>query len=384
MKYIRPEYLKDIQNEYKEFFSKKVFRNKPYPVTIEQANDYLLFDVFKVDKKDIITIIEVDKDGNLTEKMTDFTREDYYAIFNYNNWTKIGLTAKITALYWFYEDICKELEIFKPDFYFLLPLPKNYGGYYRNDTHCFCFNLKFESQEGYEENVSAYNMLDVIAHELKHAQFSTIEKTNYFENYNSKLYFPMPQEEDYDLYDDYSKFCYLYDYSLYHFQPTELEAYNYGLNKSKEVFDATNYSKTKDGKKVKRDASLVDLRYFRFQAQGRRADIETMKLIVGGTELADRIDMHNLLNEFLQEIEAVIAEIQQLDPYIKINSKGEILLSDDSNKYLNKLVEHYNQILKEANRIIKEIEKDKKALFKKYREYISKTEIEQLEDIYSK
>ena len=63
-------------------------------------------------------------------------------------------------------------------------------------------------------------------------------------NYN--YYFDAPQEQDYDLTNDRERFEYNYDLAFYYQQPNEVESYNYGLKKAKEIFKESNF-KVKNG-----------------------------------------------------------------------------------------------------------------------------------------
>ncbi len=391
MNYIRPDYINQIPEEFRYFFSKEAFKNVPYPGTLEQANNFLLFNIFKADKRDIITLVKTDSKGKPTNKMIDFTRDNYYDIFKYNNWKHLSKESKIVSLYWFYEDICDELKIFKPAFYFLRPLPKNYGGYFRSDEYCFVFNLPedhYDEDGEYMYMTSAYDIIETIAHELKHAQFDQTKQKNYYRKHNKNLYFPMPQAKDYDFTDDYDRFCYFYDFAFYSFQPNELDAYNYGHKKSKEVFDISNFRKTKNGLKLKSDASLTDLRHFRFKAEDIQSDIKRLKNIVGGKGFTDRLDMHNLLNEFIKDAEDMIDVIIANDPNVEVDDSDieniKITLSKDANQKAKDAVKKYLELIEQIDAINLEIDKDRKKLFKKYKEIIAKAEIQEYEDIFTK
>ena len=87
MKYIRPDYIDNLPEAFKDYFNEENFKNKPYPRTLENANDYLLFDVFKAKTTENIVIFSLDKNGGLEETMSEYTRENFHKLFNYNTWT---------------------------------------------------------------------------------------------------------------------------------------------------------------------------------------------------------------------------------------------------------------------------------------------------------
>lgn len=390
MEYIRPSYIEEMPEEFKHYFSSENFKDKPYPGTIEQANDYLLYNVFKVDKADIMEFQKLDENGNQTKEMVRFTKDNYYEIFNHNNWKQIDDPARIIALYWFFEEVCKELGIFKPNFYFLKPLSSIEAGHYEPENHCFCFNL---AHDQYEESVEAtlvccaYENLNTIAHELKHAQFFQIQKSDYFRRQNLVTYFPAPYCKDYDFTDEYDRFCYSYDRVMYKFQPTELDSYNYGNKKCKEIFKKANFIKTKNGFKLKKDVSLFDLSYFKNLAEDTRDEKNFFKLIAGAKEFTEQLDLNNLIIEYYNDVNILLSNIVAQDPetiYTEEDLCPKVILSKNANDLARALLEHYKQTVKEIKIIDREIENNKRKLFKHYKEELAKIEVSEYEDIYTK
>lgn len=362
MKYEKPSYLSRIPETFRKYFDESVFKDKPYPPTLEFANEYLLFGVFKADKKKVIKFTK-------NKKTFEFSRENYYRIFNYDIWQKLAPEKKIITLYWFYLDICKELEIYNPKFFFLDSLPKNYGGMYEPHNHSFTFNLDDE-----ENCRSAYDDLEVISHELKHAEFFTKEKKQYLERFNKIYYFSLPQEEEYDFSQDLEKFEYLVDYTLYHCQPTETDAYNYGLKKSYEIFKKVNTSKNGQ---IKNSTPYTDLKCFRAFEVERKNDTELVERVFGSQEkFKEYIDKLYLQKSFFADAEVYMKELQTFDPnIIAINTNVLVSKEVQENEYSAKILKEYKLAIKSAEMLDKEIQKDISIMFKEYKKRLANVEL---------
>lgn len=364
MKYIRPGYIDELADTFKDYFNEENFKDKPYPRTLENANDYLLYNVFKVDTTENIVVFSLNKNGGLEEKSSEYNRKNFHKVFNYNIWKNLQDAGRITALYWLYEEICEDLQIFKPKFIFLQPQNKNYAGYYRPNTHSLHIILNMDEYE------TAYTYIDTIAHELKHAEFFSKEPTRYLDKLNYNYYFDAPQEKDYNLEDDKEKFEYNYDLACYYQQPNEVESYNYGLKTAKEIFRQNNY-KIKNGKltnELKDSASLQDLNYFRNSNMDRR-ELNKVFEFVFQDNFKEHMDKHFLLNEFLSDVEVYAEEIMNLDPEVK--QKGDKLISELDTEEMKMLIAEYEEALKNYYLMDKEIKKDKKELFKKYKQLLA-------------
>lgn len=373
IKYEKPAYLKKLPNAFKKYFDDKKFENKPYPPTLALANDYLLFDVFKVDKKKQIRVCSKDK-----KDVVVFTREKYYRAFNYDIWQNLSSESKITFLYWYYEEICDELKIYKPHFSFLEKMPQNYMGMYVPDQHNFVFSLSEDEEEGYE-SMSAYDLINVIAHELKHAEFYAKEREEYLKKFNKIYYFSMPDEKDYDFSDDREKFSYLLDYTLYHCQPTEVDAYNYGLNKSYEVFKKVNSSKNG---KIKISTPYTDLRYFRSETEHRKSEIELVDRLFGGQEnFKEYMDKLYLERSFGDDAEIYQQKLKELDPTaLCIAGKMIIEESLQNDVYGAKVIKELTLVMKSLKAIQEEIDKDERRMFKEYKKRLANINIKDIND----
>lgn len=373
MKYRRPDYIETLHDSFKKYFDEELFKNLPYPPTLSEANDFLLFNVFQADVKDSIMIVEKDKNGKIKQKIREFTKENYHELFNYKHWKKLSDETKIVTLYWYYEEICSDLKIFSPKFYFLAGLIKNAAGYYEPNKNEFVFDLHYKE----DGDISAYKLLEIIAHELKHAEFFAKEQKEYLSKYNDKNYFSYPDESDYNLDDDYDKFCYYYDLCFYFMQPTELASFNYGFKKAKEIFDETNYISIKKGdetqNKVKTSTSLVDLSFFRVESSDRKMYKQFFKYVLDGN-FKEQADKHYLKNEFFEDVNILVENIYALDPDVVV--KKDKITSESNIEQVHKLIEEYNETLKNLYALNKEIEKDKKELFKKYKQMVADEKIE--------
>ncbi|MBE5745709.1 MAG: hypothetical protein E7359_00255 [Clostridiales bacterium] len=370
MEYLRPAYIDKLPERFKHYFSEENFKDRPYPQTLENANNYLLHEVFKADTTEYIILFEVDKDGNPTEKMTDFTRDNFYKIFNYSNWSKLHDEAKIVALYWFYEGVCEELKIDKPKFYFLDTndnMNENIGAYYMPTDHSFHM---FLLDQNCEEAKSAYYYIDIIAHELKHAQFASKKQTEYLNRLNYVHYFDLPDEKDYKLDEDREKFEFNYALALYYQQPNEVESYNYGMKKAKEIFKEANF-RVKNGKitkEIKDSASLVDLNFFRNVNFDRRQHKKLFEFIFQG-EFKEHLDKHFLLRELSKDLENITYEILELDPNAKFENDTIEFIVDTQEK-----ADLYNKLLEAREYFYQfhdEIEQDKKKMFKRYKQILA-------------
>lgn len=372
MKYVRPSYIESLPEIWKPYFSEKMFKNTPYPPTEKDANDFLLFNVFKAKEKDSIMMVEVDENGEVNSYPTEFTKENFHEIFNYYNWKKLSHSTKIVALYWYYEEICNELQIYKPHFNFISHL-NNCAGYYTPHNHEFVFNLF--ATENNEEKPSAYTYLEIMAHELKHAQFFTKLQNEYYKKQNTEILFPAPNETDYDMNNEYERFTYYYDLCMYYIQPTEVEACNYGIKKAKQIFDETNLAKTANGEKEYKDStSLFDIRFFKQEYLDR---VHNKKLIeyTLGDKAKDQLDKGYLLTVLDTELQSLSTQIYLLDPDTEENSKNGKLTSKMKDKNLKELINLYNEQIVVAKTLEAEIESDMDKLFHEYKQKACKEDI---------
>lgn len=366
MKYIRPDYIDKLPATFQDYFNEENFKNRPYPRTLENANDYLLHEVFKVDTTENIVVFSLDENGGLKEKLSDYNRENFHELFSYNIWKNIQDGTKIVALYWLYEEICEELKIYKPKFFFLdtkTDEDSNVAGFYQPSDHSFHVFLN-------EAYTSAFQYIEIIAHELKHAQFFSKEPSKYMNRLNYDYYFDLPEEKDYDLENDREKFEFNYNLAFYYQQPNEVESYNYGIKKAKEIFKEGNF-KVKNGKltnELKSSASLEDLNFFRNNNMNRREYKRIFKYVFQ-ENFKEQMDKHFLANEFIVDISNIADKICKLDPNVK--QKGDKLIPTIENDQINELLNKYEEAKKNFYNITKEIKNDKKKLFKKYKQLLA-------------
>lgn len=363
MKYDRPEYIDDLPEHLQKYFTEEMFKGTPYPPTLEHANEFLLRHVFNVNQKDIITMVKLDEAGENIVKAKDFTKDNFHDIFNFNNWKNLSNETKMVALYWFYEEICEELKIYPPKFNFTSPIPSHAVACYNPATHSIVFSLDVIDENDTNPE-SAYETLESIAHELKHAQFWTKHHKKLKANNNKVNYLEYPQSEDYNMLDDFDRFCYYYDQVLYYLQPTELDSHNYGLKKAKEIFDETN--KTKDNK-VKKNTSLLDLRHFREVRMGRNHNVKFFENVMGSyKEAQEQVEKNMVFKAFMDSIEEKASLIMSLDPEAT-NKDDKIFIKSKDPQVVN-LLKEYNVDKQALYDISKEIDNDIKKLYKKYKE----------------
>ena len=370
MKYEKPSYIEDLPEYLQKYFTDEMFKDTPYPPNLEAANDFLLYKVFKVTNKDIISIVKTNEAGDEIIKSKDFTKDNYHEIFNYNYWKNLQNSTKIVVLYWLYEEICAELKVYPPKFNFLRELPCNAGAMYDPRKHEIIFHLSVDDEE---ETIpsSAYQDIEYIAHELKHSIFWTKNHKKLNKNENKICYLEAPIEENYDMKDDFDRFCYYYDKTLYYLQPTELESHNYGIKKAKQLFDETN--KNSKGK-IKNSASIIDLRYFRAQDMERNHNVKFFNNVMNGPkEAREQVEKNMVSISFLNEIEVIATQILTLDPTAEVKNEKIYTRSKDEN--VQKLLKQYNSALYSYETLCKEIEKDIKRLYKNFKQLEADTKI---------
>jgi len=363
MKYVKPNYLEQIPEYLEKYFTDEMFKGTPYPPTLEDANDFLLYNVFNVAEKDIISIVKLDEKGENIIKAKDFTKDNFHDLFNFNYWKNLSDETKMQALYWFYLEICEELKVYPPKFDFLTPLPEQAEAMYEPSKHSLVFSLHRHIEDE-DSPTSAYETLESIAHELKHSQFWTKKHKKINNIENTKCYLQYPISDDYNMKDEFDRYCYYYDEVLYYLQPTELDAHNYGYQKAKQIFDETNKTK---GNKIKKHTSLMDLRHFRETRMFRNHNVKFFNNVMGGSkEAKEQLSKNIVMLSFLNQVEATANTIMLLDP--EATNKNDKIYIKSKDPEVKKLLKEYNIDLQALYDISDEIEKDKKRLFKKYKE----------------
>jgi len=343
MKYNKPSYIEELPEILRTYFDEESFKNKPYPKTLHEAYNYLLFEIFKVDKDTItLTIKEGEKE---TEVVTGFTKQNFHQVFDDYHWSKLDLGAKITALYWYFEEVCNELKIYKPQLIF-----SNSGNY-----HIAYYNrisLKFNDER---LNESAYSILNTIAHELKHAEINSKEQTEFFLK-NECEYINPPNYKAYNKNDEFEKFCYDLDYQLYCYQPNEIEAYNYGYKKAREIFA--------ENKKLYKKPSAKDIIYFKQLNLSIKKENTLLKTIFKD-EFIEQLDKRYLLESLNKDVKSSKNKILEIsEDFDKQGDKIEFKTND--NEKLESLYKEYEINLNAYKTLKEEVDKDTKRLYKRF------------------
>ena len=254
--------------------------------------------------------------------------------------------------------------MFPPHFYFAKTMPApGIEAFYRpsdNSININCINVNAKS---------AFELLTDIAHELKHAQFDQTKFDNMMYEHNKRHYVEAPSPDLYVDDDPVRAFDYLWLYGLYHFQPTETEAYNYGNKKSQEVFLKNNAVLNANGKyELKTLANEVDIRFFKVRNSDVKNRIGIIKNCLGTTpkELLNMVYHLQEEQEYYNEVCAI---------YDGMISQKIDMVSYNDKTYTKKQM--YSEIVKADRRLTtieKNIENEKQ---KAYTEYLKRIEKEQ-------
>lgn len=341
MKRKTPDYVYELPDIFWKYFEEENFKDKPYPVNTIEACEYLLFTVFEVNKQEIIKY-EGNENDNTT--LTGFDKRNFHRIFDYNHWTKVDLKAKITALYWFYEEICKELNIYKPVLIF-------------DNKSRFSYPSNVARINLTEKNINnAYELLDSICHELRHAYNDTYSQDKPF--YNMDNYH---HADYYNNSSSYEKFKTDLDYIFYFFQPQELDSWDYALKRTNQVF-------LENKKANKGSYSDKDVEYFYNQKRKFKERLEKKNQIFKNNDFLEHLDKRYVLNSFLKDITNVaVKAVKSGNNDKKITLDGIIFKIKD--KELAKKYIKETEINTTAYNTLKaEIEEDTKNLYANFKQ----------------
>jgi len=350
--------LENMKGKYKRYFKK----NDNFEIDSKAlANDFLLDKIFKIKNNDNI-VVKVNSKKTLT-----FTRENYYEIFNYNIFNSLAEKIKIKAFYWFYIDVCKELKLKNaPDFIFSYKFT-DCSAYFDNNENSINIMLPNKSKETEEaSDISAYNVLNSIAHELHHAKYleDWLEGTNEFKQNSQFIYFDLPNEDNYDFFNERSHFKYLLEYYLYLFQPDELYAYNYGYEKAKKVFD-------KAKPKNKQEISLADLRHFCFEKDKMEKRQKFLENFIGIKNFKSYYK--NRCRKYVLENKLFILKLKIKKEDKQAKTKNLLItLSDNASSSLQIKAERYNELVEKYKLLSNKIKKVEEQLFVKYKKTLDK------------
>lgn len=354
-KFKKPEYLLEFPEVLRKYFDENNFKNKPYPITFEEANEYLLFEIFKVDKqKEICTTVTNEKGKEIKVK-TAFSKRNFHEVFAYYHWSNIDVPAKITALYWFFEEIAKELNVYKPKLLFTC---QSCYDYLLNTVKLTIDDKTFSK--------SAYSLLDTIAHELKHSQVDNCEQTEYFFKYPN-LYISYPNTANYNLNDVYECFKYNYEYYLYKFQPIELIAWEYGEQKARKIF--LENKKANKGKFDKTDSMY----FYKLNKQRKNQNAE--KNLFFGDEFLEHLDKRYLLLELKKEVDKHKKAIINITNLSLNKEEDAVIFSYIKDKDFNEILEKYKTASRDYNALEKEVSKDFERLYKAHLTKINNQEL---------
>lgn len=308
MEYKKPDYIKYIHPAFKKYFSKKYFDGtSPYPPTIQEACKYVLYDVLEAD---LITSIQGaipqmpisedeapmldSEEGNGSEVFTLTYPGDYFKGFNYCYWQHLSMEQKVIMLYWLSEDITAELQITPLDFCFLTKIEAE--GYHTSNDFIYQILINPNSLE-YE---SSYDVVNTVAHELNHAQFSSVLQKKYMNKMNNDVYWSFDQTAD--------TFENIYDYLMYFCQPIEITAETYAYDKVCKIF--------KRALEAGKTPSLTDL----VCINGQKADLVNngkLKEVIFGKNFEKHLDLYFLLQDYVNSLENPRLTIKKADEIAK-------------------------------------------------------------------
>jgi len=340
MKQKVPDYVYGLPDIFWKYFEEENFKDKPYPVNLREACEYLLFTVFEVDKQETIKF-EADKNDN--QILTGFDKKNFHRVFDAYHWKNLDLKAKITALYWFYEEICKELNIYKPQLIFD---NKSRFGYPSNAVR---LNIT-------EKNLNnAYDLLDNICHELRHAYNDTYSQDKPF--YNMDNYH---HADYYNNSSSYEKFKTDLDYYFYFFQPQEVDCFDYALKRTNQVF--LENKKANKGKYSDDDAL-----YFYSLKKKYKDRLEKKNQIFKNNDFLEHLDKRYVLESLQKDISKItVTAAKNGDNNKKITLDGITFKFTDKELAKN-CVKDMQVNVRAYNALKAEIEEDTKKLFANFK-----------------
>lgn len=327
MEYKKPDYFKDIHHAFKKYFSKKYFDGtSPYPPTIQEANKYVLYDILEAD---LVSKIEgkipppqTDNENKEPEKFVLTYPKNYFKGFNYCYWQHLSMEQKVIMLYWLSEDLTDELQISPLDFCFLTKIEEA-EGYHTSNEFIYQILINPNSLE-YE---SSYDVVNTVAHELNHAQFSTILQKKYMNKMNMGVYWSFDASED--------TFESIYEYLMYFCQPIEITAEVYAYNKVRKIFKKANES----GK----TPSLTDLVCINSQ----KADLinnEKLKQVIFGNKFEKHLDLYFLMQDFSNDLENPKLSNKKIDEI----TNNMMLVQEQIDKEKARFKQNYIDFLSES------------------------------------
>lgn len=270
MKFLKPNYLNEIDENFLSYFDEKNFVSRPYPSNLIEANKYLLFEVFKADKINHFTQ-QITKTAETIEISYP---NNYTFAFDYDYWINLPLDKKVVLLYWWFKDECRNLNIYDCDFCFcgqnsIFKNSSSNGKYIKNEQASYININPFLFK------CPAYLILNTISHELNHCSFLQQEHTNWLKkDYMLTNCYCPPKKVD-DLFHE------TYAHLLYFFQPAEIEAKKYGFRKVLKLFEENKQKKQPN----KKDLICIDY------IKDVRANHRILKDIIFDKDFDEHLDL---------------------------------------------------------------------------------------------
>lgn len=329
MEFKKPDYIKEIHPAFKKYFSKKYFDGQsPYPPTVQEANKYVLFEILEADDiSEIQGVIPPLNEGESPEEFTLSYPRDYYKGFNFYYWQHLTMEQKVIMLYWLSEDITSELEISPIDFCFLTKL-EGAEGLHMSDVFIYQILINPNSLE-YD---SSYDVVNTIAHELNHAQFSSVLQKQYMNRMNNNVYWSI--ERTGDTFED------IYEYIMYFCQPIEITAEIYAYRKVCEIF--------KKGNQQDKTPSLTDLVCINEQ-KTILINNEKAKHVIFGDNFNKHLDLYFLLRDIEENMESPRISLKRADELARDLEAVQAEIEKEKKQFKKNYIKFLNSELSKAN-----------------------------------
>lgn len=346
-----PDYVYQLPDIFWKYFEEENFKGKPYPVNRSEASEFLLYEVFKVDKQEVITL-ETEENGEPIK--TGFDRTNYHRVFDHNHWQKLDVQAKVTALYWFFEEISKELNVYKPQLIF-----SSAENSYQKNANCVKIDFTEKSLK------SAYNLLDCICHELKHANVDHTFQEDYFLSTDAYLSAKSSNKKSDTPMDRYRQD---FEYYLYFFQPKEIGSWDYAYKRTRQVF--LENKKANKGSFCDEDAE-----YFHSVTCKHKGKLRNKELMFENEdEFKEQLDKRYLLTKLKSDVNNLKYEILMNNSMLDFENETLIAKVIDKEKAKN-LQKEYKLNLDAVKSLTEEIDEDFKKIYARTKRKVINDEV---------
>ena len=340
-----PDYVESIHPEFQEYFDKKHFNGKKhYPQTIADANNYVLFDIFRAHETDTITVKYKQQDSENPKKTTTVEQyfsypNDYLALFSYNYWKHLGKRERVIALYWLSLDLMETLNT-PPNinFCFISEMPTAYGFYLHNSR---INDIQIAPDYILDDNESAFQMVDTIAHELQHSVYASVKHKHYMREQNLVSYYSPSGRDDMPSTGD-KILENTYNYIMYYFQPNELEAHKMGINMSFTIFNEVI--------ELTGELSIKDLNHFNKTKKEHNRLTRLKNKMFEGIDFDKHLDLYYLLDALIDDYENPAFSDKEAKKIEKDIAEVERIIEEEKQIVYQNLI---NQMLKDASANIK-------------------------------